>query len=141
MEVIEMKSVLLIILMAFLIMAVGILFSGFAQAQYFYPWSPGILPFSPWFYTNPFFLYPVRAFGPPVLPGIAPLPILIEPSLRVANAPVTLAIPSVTVTTPPLTAIINLLDPALLASNIAILTTNFPTVFDLLVTTFQLPIL
>jgi hypothetical protein len=28
-----------------------------------------------------------------------------------------------------------------LASNIAVLTTNFPTVFDLLVTTFQLPLI
>jgi hypothetical protein len=34
-----------------------------------------------------------------------------------------------------------LLDPTLLASNIAVLTTNFPLVFDLLVTTFQLPII
>jgi hypothetical protein len=136
-----MKSVLLISLMAFLIMAVGIFFYGFAQAQFFYPWSPAISPFYPWFYTNPFSLFPARAFGLPVIPGFAPLPILIEPSLRIANAPVTIAIPAVTVTTPPLTAILDLLDPGLLASNVAVLTTNFPTVFDLLVTTFQLPVI
>ncbi|MGA1790906.1 MAG: hypothetical protein ACMUIM_05440 [bacterium] len=136
-----MRSVLLILLTVFFVMAVGIFFSGFAQAQYYNPWSARIFPLYPWFYANPFPLYPVGYFGLPVLPPLAASPYLVEPSLRFANAPVTLTIPTVSTTTPPLTAIINLLDPTVFASNVAVLTTNFPLVFDLLVTTFQLPLI
>ena len=69
-------------------------------------------------------------------------PLLIEPMLRRANAPVTLAVPTVTVTTAPLTAILGFIDPTLLANNIAVLTSIVnPTIFNLLITTFQLPFL
>ena len=102
---------------------------------------PNQLNINPWYYINPFPFYPMGYLGFPVLPPLAVTPYLVEPRLRIANAPLTVTIPTVNTTTPPLTAIFNLLDPALLASNIAVLTTNFPTVFDLLVTTFQLPLI
>ncbi|MBN2372501.1 hypothetical protein JXL19_01765 [bacterium] len=100
-----------------------------------YPHMAGIQLF-----MNP---YPVYTAGFPVLPGF-PLPAVspfhAAPVMRVARAAVTLSIPTVATTAAPLTSILNLIDPALLASSIAYLTTTYPLVFDLLVTTFQLPI-
>jgi len=51
------------------------------------------------------------------------------------------AIPSVTVTTAPLTAVLSLVNPSLLASSIAVFTNFNPTAFNLIVTTFQMPII
>lgn len=84
--------------------------------------------------------YSPNNFGVAFLPMPLYSPLLIEPVVRISNAPVTLTIPTVTTTLPPLTAILNLLDPALLASGIAILTSTYPLVYDLLVATYQLPI-
>jgi hypothetical protein len=63
-----------------------------------------------------------------------------EPGLRMARTPLTVTIPPPTTTPAPLTSIFNLIDPSLLASGIAVLTTNYPLIYDALVTTFSLPI-
>ena len=136
-----MRAVMIIVLMAVLILWMCICYPINGFAQYFRPWAPISLPFYPWCYMSPFPVYPGAFFGRPMFPVPVPSPILVEPRIRIANAPVTLTAPTFATTTPPLTAILNLIDPALLASNIAVLTNNFPTVFDLLVTTFQLPLL
>lgn len=131
-------------LLAFFVLLMGIFCPVYGQAQFWGPWALGFSPFYPWYYRTPFPLYHLGYLGPFGLPVLSPRtasPYLIEPGLRLANAPVTLSIPTVSTTTPPLTAILNLLDPAVLASNIAVLSANFPLVFDLLVTTFQLPLL
>jgi len=136
-----MKAVFMATVMAFFVLWICILYPANGFAQIYRPWVPISYPFYPWFYTGPFPFYPAGYFGLPMFPAPVPSPLLIEPSLRIANAPVTLTVPTFTTTTPPLTAILNLLDPAILASNIAVLTNSFPLVFDLLVTTFQLPLL
>ncbi len=136
-----MKAIVFVFLLALFVLAMGMLSPVSVQAQFGRPWVPAFPPFNPWYYANPFLFYPMGYFGFPVLPPLAVTPYLVEPGLRIANAPVTLTIPTVSTITPPLTAIFNLLDPTLLSSNIAVLTTNFPLVFDLLVTTFQLPLL
>ena len=135
-----MRPAIIIILTACMVVAVWILCAAPLQAQYFPPWAPVYSAIYPWYYFNPFPLYPVGFYGVPVPPVVVTPPFLVEPGFRIANAPVTLTIPTVSTTAAPLTAILNLLDPAVLASNIGVLTTNFPLVFDLLVTTFQLPI-
>ena len=138
-----MKAVYTIFLMAFLILI--LVFEIFCpvscEAQFFNPWVPLFSPFYPYSYVNPYPFYPIGFRSLPFLPVVTAPPLMVEPNFRIANAPVTLAIPTVSTTTAPITAILNLLDPAILASNIAVLTTNFPTVFDLLVTTFQLPLI
>lgn len=141
-----MRPFLIITIIFFLVTASICLcpISGEAQYPGFNPFLEfQLMPFFPQWIINPFFLPPVytgRYFGMSRLPMPISSPFIVEPILRMANIPPIPTIPAVTITTAPLTAILNLIDPALLASNIAILTTNFPLVFNLLVTTFQLPI-
>jgi len=134
-----MKVSLVIVLLCAILLIWVMVYPVFVHAQFLPPMSP-FFPYPP-FYINPFPFYPFGYFGFPVVPRIAASPILMEPSLRFANAAVTITVPSVTIATPPLTAIVNLIDPAVLASNIAILTTNFPLLYDALIATFQLPII
>ena len=146
-----MRSILIILLMIFLLISFICLCPMYAKAQYFgfnpfwtfqqAPFFPG---FSPWsmesFFLNP--IFPGRSFAIPLFPMPITSPLIVEPMLRRGNAPVTLTVPTVTVTTAPLTAILGFLDPTLLASNVAILNSIVnPTVLNLLITTFQLPFL
>lgn len=146
-----MRPILIISLMFFLLMSFMCLCPMYAKAQYFgfYPfWSfqqaPFFPVFSPWS-MDPVFLNPIfpgRPFAMPYFPTPVSSPFLVEPMLRRRNAPVTLTVPTVAITTAPLTAILDLINPTLLASNIAILTSIVnPTVLNLLITTFQLPFL
>ena len=144
-----MKSFSIISAIIFLIIATLIVTP--ATAQYF-GWSPfwGFQPappfpvYGPWgiasVFINPYPLYARGYRGllfPPVFPAS---PVMVEPTFRAANTPTPITIPTVT-TAAPLTGILNLIDPALLASGIAVLTNNYPTIFNALVTTFNLPLL
>ena len=136
-----MRSILKISLMFFLVMVIGFFCPLRGQAQYLGLWPSIYPPFCPLFYVGRFNIFTGGYLGLPVFPPmISVSPFLVEPRLRAANAPATLTIPTVTTTTAPLTALLNLIDPAVLASNIAVLTTNYPLVYDLLVATFLLPI-
>lgn len=147
-----MRPILIIILMGFLIMATITVYPALSEAQFFeldllWRFQPFPLPpyLPPWgggpIFGFPFSGYTRGYYVLPLLPIPSSMPLLVEPSLRIANAPLTLAIPTnLTTTSPPLTAILNLLDTGLLASNIAILNNNFPAVFNALVTTFNLPL-
>ena len=133
-----MRSFLII----FFIIAIGLFCVFPVHAQYLNPWSPIFLPFPPWIgmgQIGPYPAYP-NYLGAVFLPMPVYSPLLIEPVVRISNAPVTLTIPTVTTTLPPLTAILNLLDPTLLASNITSFTSTYPLVYDLLIATYQLPI-
>ena len=146
-----MKPILIISLMVFLLISFLFLYPVSAKAQYFgynpfwtFQQTPLLPIFPPWsiesVFLNP--IFPGRPFAMPLFPSPISSPLLVEPMLRRGNAPVTLTVPTVTITTAPLTAILGLIGPNLLASNIAILTSIVnPTVFNLLITTFQLPFL
>ena len=145
-----MRHFLLTLLTTFLVVVIGVLGPIYVDAQFgaFPFWTQFTMPlFSPFapmagmpLFMNPYSIYPAGHFGLPGLPMPITSPFLMAPVLRMANAPVTLSITTVDTTTAPLTAIFDLIDPAFLASGISYLTTNYPLVFDLLVTTFQLPI-
>lgn len=131
-------------IICFLLIILTLVCNGGARvlhAQYIMPFNPII---SPWMIMPPLpFFYPFMSpcFGGFLAPfPVISSPLLIQPSMRMAMAPVTITIPTVTTTTPPLTAILNVIDPTLLASSINFLTANFPLVFNLVVTTFQLPL-
>lgn len=146
-----MRPISIISLMIFLLISFIFLYPMPAKAQYprFNPfWTFQQAPFLPVFplwSMEPVFLNPMFPGTPLAMPLFSsPIssPLLVEPMLRRGNAPVTLTVPTVTITTAPLTAILGLINPNLLASNIATLTSIVnPTVFNLLVTTFQLPFL
>lgn len=143
-----MRSFLIFSLLALMILSLIILFPAHIQAQYLglNPWwgfhLASQFPF--WLtspaYINPFPIYPRGYYGTPFPPITLSSPVMVEPVFRIANAPLTLALPPVTTTSPPLTAILNVIDTSLLAGNIAYLTGNYPLIYDLLVTTFSLPI-
>ncbi len=147
-----MRQFLIISLMIFLFMGFICLCPLYSEAQYFgfnpfwtIQQAPFFPVFSPWsmepVFLNPI-LFPGRSFAMPFYPRPISSPLLVAPMLRRGNAPITLTIPTVTITTAPLTAILGFINPTLLANNIAILTSIVnPTVLNLLITTFQLPFL
>ena len=144
-----MRSILIITLLVFLILSMIALFSVKLEAQYFNlsPWYGFGFP-SPFQYLYPWSSTPVlinplysgRFYRTPFSPIPLSAPVLMEPGLRIANAPLTLSLPTVTVSSPPLTAILNVIDTSLLAGNISFLTSNYPLIYDLLITTYNLPI-
>lgn len=124
--------------------ALGIACPSGSQAQYY-----GVVPWWGFRTLPPFPLWGGQSFFPspfqiPFGVSCAVLPQLFaiqaEPGLRMARTPVTVSIPPVSTTPVPLTSILNLIDPSLLASGIAVLTTNYPLLYNTLVTTFNLPI-
>lgn len=138
-----MRPLVILYLMLSIIMLIVIICPHSGQAQYpglWFPFSPFIVPWS-LMGPLPVFFFGFSAIPLPAYPSAVTFPVIVEPRVRVAMAATTIPIPTVTITAAPLTSIINLLDPSVLASNIAVLTTNFPLVYNLLVTTYQLPIL
>ena len=143
-----MRSFLIFSLLLFMILSLIILFPAHIQAQYLGLntwWGFRLASQFPYWlngpkYMNPFPIYPRGYYGTPFPPLTLYSPVMAEPVFRIANAPLTLALPAATTTSPPLTAILNVIDTSLLAGNIAYLTGNYPLIYDLLVTTFSLPI-
>ena len=133
-----------IILLAIVMIAMGIMYPSGSQAQYrgFVPWwAFQSLPPYPLWGSGPLFPPPLQtALGAPFVMPPRPFSIPVQPGLRTARTAVTVSIPPLTSTAAPLTSILNLIDSSLLAGGIAVLTTNYPLLYDALVTTFNLPI-